>query len=395
MICNQCKKEVEVDKWQFCPHCGCSLKDEKIFFLLRKIFSSKRNLAFFIIADSLIIGIAFFFLASSYYQLEIRNREISELIEKIEEVRIETKFEEKIMPITYYGDNKKMAELRVSSQIFGKIRIESEVSGITRPEIQVIDIKPGNKIHYISPEITEEGYRNLSDSKRTDIYLKAYLLKDNGEEKQLLQEKKELFFYSKNDIIWKEKDGTDNSKYVVRLINKDRDEIKELVRKASDHIKKLGGDSNSMEGIFADKINLKRQLEAIFLAISEDYQIHYVMSPFSYDDNSVQKIKDPEEVIKTRSGLCIELSLLIAAALENVGLNAVIAIVPGHAWVGVETGPRSGDYIFIETTVLEKKSGEALYIAQKNWNKFKNMPGSYRILNVNELRAEGLLPIKY
>jgi hypothetical protein len=266
--------------------------------------------------------------------------------------------------------------------------------GIINHETQIINLKPESRIYYLGPDISEEGFKNLENSKKGKISLKISLLSDDGRETVLLEENKEIFFHSKNDIIWEETDGTDNLKYAVRWINKDEEEIKSLVRKAADHMKKLGGDSDAMVGLQGDKEEIKRQLEAIFMAISKDYQVRYVMAPFSYDNNDAQRIKTPEEVIETKSGLCVELSLLMAAALENIGLNPVIVATQDHAWAGVELNPKSENFIFIEMTALEDDPEKAISIAQENWKKAKES-GLYKILNVNELRAEGYLPLGY
>jgi hypothetical protein len=159
-------------------------------------------------------------------------------------------------------------------------------------------------------------------------------------------------------------------------------------------MKGLGGKTNAMVGELDGEAEMIRQMQAIFLTMSKDYQIRYVLAPFSYDSPAVQKVKAPEEVIRTKSGLCIELAMLMAAALENIGLNPVIVLTTGHAWVGIEMIPQSGKFSFIETTALDKTPIEAMAIAKKNWEAIKDNPG-YEILRVSEERAEGLLPIKY
>jgi hypothetical protein len=45
-------------------------------------------------------------------------------------------------------------------------------------------------------------------------------------------------------------------------------------------------------------------------------------------------------------------------------------------------------------TALEDDPEKAISIAQENWKKAKES-GLYKILNVNELRAEGYLPLGY
>jgi len=394
MKCNQCKQEVNVEEWKFCPNCGRSLGDEKLVNFIRKFLLSKRNIAVFVLVILILLGTLAFFIIQSNRKIDEKNQQISKMLEQKSDVKVEAEIAEKVMPITYAGENKKMVTLKVSSPGFGQIKTEIRVDGITNDETQIISLKPESKIYYLSPDITEEGYRNLIDSKKANLFLKVSLVNDDGKESVLLEENREVFFYSRNDIIWAEENGVDNVNYAVRWINKDKEEIKGLVRKAADHIREVGGKSDAMVGMQGDREEMKRQMEAIFLAMAKDYQIRYIMAPFSYDNNTAQKVKPPEEVIRTKSGLCIELSLLMAAALENIGLNPVVVITEDHAWTGIETSPRSDDFIFIETTALEKKPEEAVLIAQQNWKAIKNK-GFYKILKINELRAEGYLPIKY
>lgn len=394
MQCNQCKQEIDVEKWKFCPNCGRGLGDEKIINFLRKVFLSKRNLAIFIAVVLIIFGALAFFVIWSNGQVAEKNRQIAQMLEQKYEVKVEVEIPEKIMPIAYSGENKKMVKLKVDSPGFGRMKIEMKVDGVTNHETQIINLKPESKIYYLEPDITEDGYRNLAESKKANLFLKISLIDDDGQESVLMEENKGIFFYSRNDIIWAEENGADNVRYAARWINKDKEEIKDLVRKAADHMKELGGSDSAMIGMQGDREEIKRQMEAIFLAISKDYQVRYIMAPFSYDSNSAQKVKSPEEVIRTKSGLCIELSLLMAAALENIGLSPVVVVTEDHAWAGIETSPKSDDFIFIETTALEKSPQEAVVIAQQNWKEIKD-GGSYKILKINELRAEGYLPMKY
>jgi hypothetical protein len=85
---------------------------------------------------------------------------------------------------------------------------------------------------------------------------------------------------------------------------------------------------------------VRDQVDAIFDAMRLDYQIRYIQASVPYigpGDNSMalQHIKLPAEVIQQRSGMCIELTALLASAVEHIGLHAEIVIIPGHAFLGV------------------------------------------------------------
>jgi hypothetical protein len=82
------------------------------------------------------------------------------------------------------------------------------------------------------------------------------------------------------------------------------------------------------------------QVDAIFDAMRLDYHIQYSQESVPYNGPgntsvALQKIKLPSEVLQQGSGMCIELTLLLASAVENIGLHAEIVIIPGHAFLGV------------------------------------------------------------
>jgi len=83
---------------------------------------------------------------------------------------------------------------------------------------------------------------------------------------------------------------------------------------------------------------VRDQVDAIFDAML-DYHIRYSPERVPYsgtgDTSALENIKLPAEVLQLRSGMCIELTALLASAVENIGLDAEIVIIPGHAFLGV------------------------------------------------------------
>ncbi len=73
--------------------------------------------------------------------------------------------------------------------------------------------------------------------------------------------------------------------------------------------------------------------EAIWAAIA-DRRIAYVLPPASFEQAG-QKVRGPSEVLERKVGTCLDLSLLYAACLEQAGLNPVLVLTAGHAFVGL------------------------------------------------------------
>jgi hypothetical protein len=81
----------------------------------------------------------------------------------------------------------------------------------------------------------------------------------------------------------------------------------------------------------------------------------------SFDNTIVQSIKFPRDVIRDKSGTCIELAALYCAMVHSIGLEPALVLVPGHAFPIVKLP--SGDYVPVETTGVGggKKFGTASF----------------------------------
>lgn len=81
-------------------------------------------------------------------------------------------------------------------------------------------------------------------------------------------------------------------------------------------------------------------VQAVYEAV-QDLNITYSDPPASWDMESErnglagQRIRSSASIIDERVGTCLDTAILFAALLENIGLFPLIAIVPGHAFVGL------------------------------------------------------------
>jgi hypothetical protein len=121
------------------------------------------------------------------------------------------------------------------------------------------------------------------------------------------------------------------------------------------------------------------QVNAIYDTLWQDYHLHYVQTsvPYSgFDDAnaSTESIKLPSEVLQQHSATCIELTTLLSSAVEHIGLNAEIIIIPGHAFLGVATDPDNNhfEYWDVVNTSNDVAGNSANIQADKEYtNNFK------------------------
>src|SRR5690606_13445079 len=115
-----------------------------------------------------------------------------------------------------------------------------------------------------------------------------------------------------------------------------------------------------------------------------------------------QSIRLPREVVTGKTGLCIELSLLYASIMMNMGMDPIIYLVPGHAYPGFRM---NNSYYAIESTGIggEGIGGiaspqEALQSGMKSLNTFMQQPQmgepAYMVLDVREAIKTGAIAME-
>ena len=101
---------------------------------------------------------------------------------------------------------------------------------------------------------------------------------------------------------------------------------------------------------------VESQAKAIYDALKEDAKIAYVDSLLDFNPEKSmrsQRVRLPRESLKNGSANCIDGVLLFASLLEGASINPCIALVPGHAFVGWETGRNNDDWQYLETTMIQ------------------------------------------
>ncbi|WP_307856858.1 DUF3320 domain-containing protein [Mycolicibacter acidiphilus] len=105
-----------------------------------------------------------------------------------------------------------------------------------------------------------------------------------------------------------------------------------LLTDVSDRLKAATGNS-AIDGYQSED---PARVDAIAKAVFEAMQardIRYAEPPASWGDDG-QKVRTPAEVLDGRLGTCLDTTLVMAAVLEQAGINSTIWVVTGHAFLG-------------------------------------------------------------
>lgn len=109
--------------------------------------------------------------------------------------------------------------------------------------------------------------------------------------------------------------------------------VNAIIVNAASILKELTG-SSAFNAYQSDNTHdVRMQVAAIYAAIHQ-HGIIYRELPASYEEVG-QRISMPDQVLTSKIGNCLELTLLFATILEAVGINSGIVLQKGHAYLGV------------------------------------------------------------
>jgi len=144
---------------------------------------------------------------------------------------------------------------------------------------------------------------------------------------------------------------------------------------------------------------VRDEVDALYDALRLSYHIRYVQESVPYsgtnDSNAVENIKLPREILQQRSGMCIELTTLLAAAVESIGLHAEIVIVPGHAFLGVAVTEDNKNMQYWDGVDLNNNIGadSANIAANTSYSNYKAQHAIVDTILISDARASGVGPM--
>lgn len=110
--------------------------------------------------------------------------------------------------------------------------------------------------------------------------------------------------------------------------------VRETLDKAVELLKQRGH-SPSLSGYQVPN-HVEPMVQAIYDTLKAR-DITYSNPPASWSAKPGQKIRTAQEVLSENVGTCLDTAVLFASCLEQAGLEPILAVVPGHAFVGYWT----------------------------------------------------------
>jgi len=141
------------------------------------------------------------------------------------------------------------------------------------------------------------------------------------------------------------------------------------------------------------EVSTYAQAQAIYNALQRQ-GVSYVKSSLTFGQHPAnsQRVRTPHDSIDQNSANCIDGVVLFASALENLGMEPVLLIVPGHAYVGVKVAQKLNKYLYIDTALTGRAPfARAIQIADSGLARLT--PRQITRISIAEARNSGIYPM--
>ncbi|MDP1809276.1 MAG: hypothetical protein Q8L35_07070 [Actinomycetota bacterium] len=274
-----------------------------------------------------------------------------------------------------------------------RLIIECQIEGFTTVETETITIGP-HKQERIDhkPALATRG--NLPPETCTaSLKIDVVRATERGQIREF-SKTHPVRLLAKDTMVWTVSLPTGISQNLAQYIAcwvRPRDHgVDELVAKAvhrHSYGTRFTGYQENIEGV-------REQVKALYEELCE-MPLNYISRTHAFGNDAtqtIQRVLFPKQTLRCH-GNCIDLTVLMASLLENIGLNPIIALMPHHAFLGWETQQDAENYDFLESTAIGKQAFyDACLAGTEKYEEFKHNSNS-KLINIRKMRMRGILPM--
>jgi hypothetical protein len=265
--------------------------------------------------------------------------------------------------------------------------ITAEVRGWTSQLRETAVIGPSEvRTFNLDPELLPAAYQN-GEMRQATLVVEV----KEPASGHTFADQRPVFLHGASDLFWGRKFS--NAQLLARWVTPHDNSVLQLVSEAQRLVP--GGRMrgyNQVDGIDVET-QVRQQAEAVFRALKQS-RISYVSSIYTFGNypGETQRIRLPRETLQLNNANCIDVSVVFASAMENLGMQPLVVIVPGHAFTGVRLGRDSQKVLYLDLTVLPAGTfKQAMNRAQESFK--KSPPDEVLTVDIGAARSLGIYPM--
>lgn len=267
-------------------------------------------------------------------------------------------------------------------------RITVQVPGWSDQEIQIAEMPAGAvRTYQFAPSFLPRLYHNREITAATAVVTVTGV---GGQE--VYRTTAPVRLRSAQDMYW----GPDfeYARFIAAWVTPHNPRVERVLSRAKEFMpaRRLPGYEEGKNQVVQEQSTLA-QTKAIYRAL-HDEGVSYVKSSMTFGAHQdwTERVRTPRESLAQNAANCIDGVILYASLFENLGMDPVLVLVPGHAYVGVRLSPVSQDFLYLETAYTGRASFEAATsAAQKNLARYR--PSDIISIHIDQARQAGIYPM--
>lgn len=212
--------------------------------------------------------------------------------------------------------------------------------------------------------------------------------------------------YSRQWMQWRDSaTGADNTPLIAGWVTPDDPSIVTLIGRASKRVSAHPESYDNLPALFgyqqgaATPEQARNQVNALFDTLQFDYHLRYAADNAPFTSSDSQQAQLPADVLRSSAptGMCVETTVILASAVERLGMRPYIVFTATHAFLGVAmSGDPQAPVEYWETSDLNL----GVTGAQANTDgdaKFARYSAGGQITEVVDIqyeRAHGVVPME-
>lgn len=269
-------------------------------------------------------------------------------------MKIDLRTQARIMTGVYkvYGLGRDIADTWVAKAVIRntgdgpiqKLRVRFRLQGYSDWSLwqKCEELAPGQTIQCFYHPVLEKSVAALRSDTPADLVVEWKYETADGKEKED-SDGKRVVLLGANEFAFTE--NFSNAPLLAAWVSRDDPPVKEFAAMAA---KKVGG----VGAVENDQAMLKSLAATYDLLLENDFTYQHPPSVTDrargFDPRLVQNVKFPRDVMRDKSGTCIDLAILYAAMVHSIGARPYLVVIPGHCFPIVEM-PQGG-FVAVETT---------------------------------------------
>ncbi|HKV83245.1 MAG TPA: hypothetical protein VJN88_01720 [Ktedonobacterales bacterium] len=211
-----------------------------------------------------------------------------------------------------------------------------------------------------------------------------------------------LLMKSRQWMLWQDPSRGANAPLLAGWVTPQSPAVAQLVGRASEWLQQRPATypaTTALHGYDAGRASLadvRGQVNALFDTLQNVYHMHYAQDNIVYSGE--QRIQLPSDLLgdSAPTGMCVETTVLLASAIERLGMRPYLILAPGHAFLGVALGVAANAPIaYWETSDLNggvtgsqaNRHGDDEYAVDVQ-------QGTLTVIDVQFERAQGVEPME-